>query len=187
MENIREDEEIYLKDIELDDAYDLRYWKLYKDERLKGYNYGNFTELDCEIWFMNISHYKKRYFAVKKKKDDRLIAFIGLKNYNPILKKSVLGIVFDPAYSSKGYGFKAMNMLLDYYFNSLKFSELDLEVNDFNKRAINLYKKLGFKKTGMTTELFENQDVYFDDRYFVKRFNKIYSKISKMKLRKDER
>ena len=67
MENIREDEEIYLKDIELDDAYDLRYWKLYKDERLKGYNYGNFTELDCEIWFMNISHYRKRYFAVKKK------------------------------------------------------------------------------------------------------------------------
>lgn len=187
MEIIGKDDEIYLKIIDIDDAYDLRYWKLFEDERLKGYNYGNFTELDSEIWYMNVTSYRKKYFSVRKIEDDRLIAFIGLKNINKIFKKSTLGIVFDPKYTSKGYGFKAMTILLNYYFNDMKFNELYLEVNDFNLRAKRLYKKLGFKKIGEKLEVFENQDVKIDERYFVKKFNKVYSKISKMIIRKDER
>lgn len=187
MEIIGKDDKIYLKYLELDDAYDLRYWKLYNDERLKGYNYGNFTQIDSEIWYMNVTGFRKKYFAVRRIKDNRLLAFIGLKNVNVILKKSILGIVFDPAYSSKGYGYRAMKILLDYYFHTLKFLELELDVNDFNKRAISLYKKLGFKKSGTRLEIFENQDIEVDDKYFIKRFNKVYSKISHMIIRKDGR
>ncbi|MDY3006399.1 GNAT family N-acetyltransferase [Anaerococcus sp. AGMB00486] len=187
MEIIGKDEEIYLKEIDIDDAFDLRYWKLFEDERLRGYNYGNFTEIDSEIWYRNVKGFRKKYFAVRRIKDDRFIAFIGLKDINKIIKKSVLGIVFDPAFTSKGYGFKAMTILLDYYFNDMKFYELYLEVNDFNVRAKKLYEKLGFKKIGTSFEVFENQDVEIDGEFFVKRYNKVYSKISQMRIRKGER
>ncbi|MDU3687499.1 MAG: GNAT family protein [Anaerococcus hydrogenalis] len=187
MKIIGKDDQIYLKKIDLDDAYDLRKWDMHEDERLKGYNYGNFSQIDCEVWFMNVNIYRKRYFAVKKIEDDSFIAFIGLKNYNPILRKSELGIVFDPKYTSKGYGYKAMKILLDYYFNDLKFYELYLDVNDFNKRAFNLYDKLGFKKTGKTVEIFENQEICPDGENFILRNGKVYSVITKMRIRKDGR
>ncbi|MDU2830583.1 MAG: GNAT family protein, partial [Anaerococcus sp.] len=85
------------------------------------------------------------------------------------------------------FGYKAMKILLDYYFNDLKFHELNLDVNNFNKRAISLYEKLGFRKIGNTTEIFENQEIFPDDKYFFKRNGKIYSLITKMKIRKDGR
>lgn len=187
MKIIGKDDKIYLKKLDLDDAYELRKWSMNEDERLKGYNYGNFSQIDCEVWFMNVNIYRKRYFAVRKIDDDSFIAFIGLKNYNPILRKSELGIVFDPQYTSRGYGFKAMKILLDYYFEDLKFNELYLDVNNFNKRAISLYEKLGFKKCGDTIEIFENQEIYPDDQYFFMKNGKIYSFITKMKIRKDGR
>lgn len=111
---------------------------------------------------------------------------MGLKNYNPLTKKAKLGIVFDPNFTSMGYGYAAMEILLDYYFNTLKFRELLLEVNLFNDRALRLYKSLGFKETGLTSEVFENQDIEFDQRYFEEKRGLIYSKILKMKLTKDD-
>ncbi|MDU6547250.1 GNAT family protein, partial [Anaerococcus vaginalis] len=80
-----------------------------------------------------------------------------------------------------------MQILLDYYFEDLKFNELYLDVNNFNKRAISLYEKLGFKKCGDTIEIFENQEIYPDDKYFLMKNGKIYSFITKMKIRKDGR
>ncbi|MDU2202474.1 MAG: GNAT family N-acetyltransferase, partial [Anaerococcus hydrogenalis] len=77
--------------------------------------------------------------------------------------------------------------LLDYYFNDLKFYELYLDVNDFNKRAFNLYEKLGFKKTGKTAEVFENQEIIPDGENFFYRNGKVYSVITKMRIRKDGR
>ena len=80
-----------------------------------------------------------------------------------------------------------MKILLDYYFNDLKFYELYLDVNDFNKRAFNLYDKLGFKAIGKTIEVFENQEICPDGENFILRNGKVYSVITKMRIRKDGR
>ena len=79
-----------------------------------------------------------------------------------------------------------MRELLDYYFNEINFKELILEVNLFNSRAIKLYEKLGFKEDGYTEEVFENQDIDYDDRFFEMDHGLIYSKILKMTLTKDD-
>ena len=76
--------------------------------------------------------------------------------------------------------------LLDYFFNEIKFRELLLEVNLFNDRAIRLYKKLGFKEMGYTKEVFENQEINHDDRFFEMDHGLIYAKIIKMILTKDD-
>ncbi len=48
---------------------------------------------------------------------------------------------------SKGYGNFALNWIIQYAFSTLNLSEIELEVYPFNKRAINLYEKFGFKET----------------------------------------
>lgn len=180
------DNRVYLEKMTRPTAYEIKDWVNFKDPRLSGYNYGNLSNFEINFWYNSICSPRKKYFAVRKKSDDRFIGFVGLKNYNPLTKRSLLGIVFDANYVSEGYGYDAMIVLLDYYFNDLKFKEMLLEVNLFNDRALNLYKKIGFKQRGMALELFENQDIEFDGRYFEKKGNLIYSKILKMKLTKED-
>ena len=48
---------------------------------------------------------------------------------------------------SKGYGSFALEWIIDYAFNTLNLCEIELEVYPFNKRAIGLYKKFGFKES----------------------------------------
>ena len=180
------DNRVYLEKMTRYTALKLNYWANYDDPRLSGYNYGNLTNFEINFWYNSISTPRKKYFAVKRCEDDRFIGFLGLKNYNPLTKRALLGIVFDANYVSCGYGYDAMIKLLDYYFNELKFKEMLLEVNLFNQRALRLYQKLGFKETGYCSELFENQDIEYDDRYFEKHGQLIYSKILKMKLTKDD-
>ena len=67
--------------------------------------------------------------------------------------------------------------------------KMNLDVNEFNTRAINLYKKIGFKKKVEYLGLFENQDIDFNDKeyenykdYFVINRGVIYSRIYTMSL-----
>ena len=177
---------VYLEKMKRSTAFEIKDWANYEDPRLSGYNYGNLSNFEINFWYNSICSPRKKYFAVRRSEDDKFIGFVGLKNCNPLTRRSLLGIVFDADFVSDGYGYDAMQLLLDYYFNELRFKEMLLEVNLFNERALNLYKKLGFKERGFDRELFENQDIEFDDRYFEKRGNLIYSKILKMKLTKDD-
>ena len=176
---------VYLEKMDRKTAYELKNWDNFANPYLSGYNYGNLSDFEINFWYNSISTPRKRYFAIRRFEDDRLIGFLGLKNYNPLSKKSILGIVFDAGFTSMGYGHDAMEILLDYYFNDLRFKEISLEVNLFNQRALNLYKKLGFIEIGKDIDLFENQDIDFDQRYFENINGMVYSKILKMKLTKD--
>ncbi|MCD6449035.1 MAG: GNAT family N-acetyltransferase [Thermotogaceae bacterium] len=48
-----------------------------------------------------------------------------------------------------------MKLLLDYAFNYLNLYKINLEVYEYNKKAIEFYKKLGFKIQG---KLIENNE-----------------------------
>ena len=99
---------IYLDKIDRESALELKNRGNFTDPRLIGYNYGNLTDFELRLWYGNINMPNKRYFAVRRKEDDRFIGFIGLKNINPILKRAKLGIVFDANYVSLGYGYEAL-------------------------------------------------------------------------------
>lgn len=172
--------QVYLKEIEYEDALDFKDRGLFDDPYLKGYNYGDFSDMDIRMRYYTINMPRKRYFAVKDRLSGKMVGFIGMKKINPLAKKSLLGIVFDPNYVSQGLGYEAMTLFLDYYFGELSYSRLDLEVNEFNTRAIRLYEKLGFLEVGETLQVFENQDIDPDPRYFVEEGGTIYAKIRQM-------
>lgn len=53
---------------------------------------------------------------------------------------------------SKGYGQEALFLLSFYAFEVLRLHRLQLHVLSFNKRAINAYKKVGYKEIGRLRE-----------------------------------
>ena len=178
---------IYIKNIEFSDALKFSEWGNFETPLLKGYNYGNFTSFDARIWINSVNSLRKKYFAVYEKKEDNFIGFIGLKSIKVFKKTSKLGIVFSPQYVGKGYGNEAIEGFLKYYFNELGFVEMTLDVNTFNQRALNLYKKLGFEIVGEDIEVFENQNIELDPSNFEEINSVIYSKIYKMVLKREDK
>ena len=85
--------------------------------------------------------------------DGQPIGFMGLSNIQKIDKNADLFIAIgEDAYRGKGYGKQALIWLLDYAFYTLKLHKVNLGVVDANKRAIRLYKFLGFVMEGRKRE-----------------------------------
>lgn len=99
-------------------------------------------------WIKSLSKNKtEKQFAICTK-ENKHIGSIGLhldlKNRN-----ANTGIMIgDKNYHGKDYGYEAMKLALNYGFRKLKLHRIDLNVYEYNTRAIKLYKKLGFKKEG---------------------------------------
>lgn len=185
-----EGKKIWLKDLELEDALKIKEWGVIDNALFCDYNLSQLTIDELKTWFIfKKRSMKKRYFAIYTKDDNSMIGYVGLKNINRLLSKGVLGIVLDPNYINGGYGTESIDLLLNYYFNEKNMSKVTLEVNAFNKRALHVYEKLGFKFEAEYLEDFENQNIDFKDSfykdyedYFVIYNGLIYSKIYLMKL-----
>jgi len=81
------------------------------------------------------------YYVLKNK--DEVIGFLEVSIIEPECE------LFDIAIKSEYQGKKLSIMLMDYLFNLCKERHCEtifLEVNNINNKAINLYKKYGFKE-----------------------------------------
>lgn len=184
----------YIRDLEEADKEKLVDWTDFEDPIFYGYNYSDMTRDERDLWYTTKKFpFRSRYFAVIDYKNDHMIAFLGMKEINRFLKSSKLGIVMDAKYVSKGLGKTIMDLFLDYYFGRLKMKRMALEVNEWNTRALKLYKKLGFRKYSEYLQKFENQDLDLGSHDYDKVRNSfvnsdgvLYSKIYKMTLSKKE-
>lgn len=141
-----------------EDVKKLRTWTRNNDYLLHDYDVIIDDEEEEEAFYSlkKRSLFKRYYKAVYK---GELIAYIGMKKINYFLRKSELSIVMNPARQNAGFGYKIMKIYLDKYFNEMRYRKISLEVNAFNKRAIRLYEKLGFKRKAYYLDLYNNQDI----------------------------
>ncbi len=62
----------------------------------------------------------------------------------------------------QGYGKKMYELMMDYCFKKLKMHMLYLYTSEYNKIAVSLYKKMGFKVTGRITDYKFLDGKYYD-------------------------
>ncbi len=90
-----------------------------------------------------------KIFGIIDSKTDKLIGGVGLHDINNYNQTAMFGIyIGDKSFVSKGYGEEATKLMLDYGFNILNLHNIYLLVYEYNKKAIELYKKIGFKIIG---------------------------------------
>lgn len=85
----------------------------------------------------------------------------------------------DKNYWDKGYGTNASKVIIDYGFRKLNLHKIFLDVYEYNKRAIRLYKKLGFKIEGA-----QRENILYNGKFYDKILMGILKKwwdISKIK------
>ena len=84
---------------------------------------------------------------------------IGEMNYRNIGGKTAeIGIkICDSSRQGKGYGPKAIRMLLDALFGDYGYEKIILDTNLNNKRAQQVYEKIGFRRIGERIDTWKDQ------------------------------
>lgn len=101
------------------------------------------------------------WFSVVLKEDNRLIGEAGLlRMFHPWKTTDLALIIGEKDCWGKGYGTEAIKLLLDYAFGYLSFHRVAVGVVGFNKRALQFYEKVGFKKEGI-----QRDGYYYNHRY----------------------
>jgi len=68
--------------------------------------------------------------------------------------------LFAEKYFGKGYGSQATQLMLQYGFEQLDLHRIELEVFDFNPRALHVYKKAGFVQEGVKRDVLYWEGIY---------------------------
>lgn len=103
------------------------------------------------------------WLAIKLNKNNKHIGNIEIGQIDWVHKRGTFAILLgDKKESGKGYAFEASNLILDHSFNKLNLHRIQLGVHEKNTAAINLYKKIGFKKEGVWREYFLRNGKYYN-------------------------
>jgi RimJ/RimL family protein N-acetyltransferase len=89
------------------------------------------------------------FFIIRTLADDRAIGLIDLSGFNWPARHAWVGIgLGEREFWGKGYGTEAMAILLGYAFEELNLNRVNLNVFEYNERAIKSYLKCGFVEEG---------------------------------------
>ncbi|MBZ9632737.1 GNAT family N-acetyltransferase [Clostridium sp. FP1] len=94
--------------------------------------------------FVNID---KKYISIVNEKGV-VVGYITYKEVSGCKNVYVLGIAIGQNFWNRGYGQDSIKTLLKYLFMDMAAHRVELEVLDFNLRAIQCYKKCGFLEEG---------------------------------------
>ncbi len=149
-------EKTYIKKLQYKDIDAMQLWGQHKNPLLEGYNFPIMTARERMRWYRKKHGLSRRCFGVWNF-EDRLIGYIALRDIRWFKRTSILGIVFDPKQTDKGYGTDSLRRFLQYYFHHMKMKRLELKVAPFNKRAEVCYLKCAFKFLNYEYDYFEDQ------------------------------
>lgn len=115
-------------------------------------------------WYENMRKDKERYtFGIRTLEGDKLIGNCGLFNIDWRNRTALFGIaVGDKTYWGRGYGTDATRIMMGYGFDELNLNRVQLDVYDYNKRAIKSYEKVGFVHEGTRRQALFREGVYHD-------------------------
>jgi RimJ/RimL family protein N-acetyltransferase len=106
-----------------------------------------------------LKEFSLNFLAESKKNAYYFIYELGLVQnfvgYIVVVDGKNFGMFLLKEYWGGGYGYEALNLFLDYFFNKMNKRKIHLVVYEKNYAAIAIYQKLGFIKTGksLTVEL----------------------------------
>lgn len=100
-----------------------------------------------------VNEYELKKTAKVFIKDNKIIGFISVSRY---FERAELNYIFVKKEFRNNH---IASILIEDILNTLNDIEsIDLEVNEFNKPAINLYEKYGFKQIGIRKNYYNNED-----------------------------
>lgn len=106
--------------------------------------------IDDTIRFINIinkgiNNKKWINWAIVNKEDNKVIGSINIWNFDLEENKAEIGYGLNPLYQGRGLMSEALNAVIDYGFNVMDLSKLEVWTDKRNVKSIRLVEKSGFK------------------------------------------
>jgi diamine N-acetyltransferase len=99
------------------------------------------------------------------------VGCIDVYDFDPRHRRAGLGILIDESQRGKGYGIKAIQVLLPYLFQKLDLYSVYAEVLAVNVASVSLFEHAGFERMGVRKSwLYDGEKLL--DQYFYQRFSK---------------
>ena len=117
-----------------------------------------FDSEEAYNWWFNGP--KKEYYIIEY--DEIPIGYFRTSNYSADNKNIYIGADLHSDWRGMGLSYIAYLRFIPFMFESLNLHKISLEVLATNKRAINLYKKLGFVEEGRKREEVLKHGFYID-------------------------
>ncbi|MGB4293497.1 MAG: GNAT family protein [Bacteroidales bacterium] len=104
---------------------------------------------------------------IDTKENKKTIGTIDLFDFDPFHQRAGVGILIaDESSRRKGYASMALKCLIDYCFNTLQLHQLYCNILSSNCESMELFKKLGFVKTGIKKDWVKTSNGYLDEHLF---------------------
>lgn len=121
-------------------------------------------QLEDELeWISEKKKNKTVIFSLLEKNTYEFIGNIELMSIENNIGE--LGICITPRKQNKHYGYEAIKRFIKYCIDELHLNGISLSVYSHNQKAINLYKKLGFKEYKVDKNVGKYNNNYIDDIY----------------------
>lgn len=107
----------------------------------------------------------KFFFVVVERETNHPVGICLIYDISYIHGKGTMGILIDEDYQNKGYGKEASNLVLEFAFNILNLNNMMLYAIEFNKKAIKMYKNIGFQLIGRRRKAYPINNQVYDEVY----------------------
>ena len=130
-----------LKHMTEDDAKNICNWEYFGEYSI--YNVGGWQNAVDNKWAIAAEETRKEQFRIVCEENKEMLGYFRFRLEH---KKIILGLGMHPEKCGKGIGKQFMEFILN--TKELKGKLIELEVRNFNKRAIKCYQSVGFKIIG---------------------------------------
>ncbi len=119
-----------------------------------------------EEWYEQASRPGESYhFSIRTLADDELIGNCGLIGIDHKNGGASLGLyIGEKEQWDKGFGTDATRLILRFAFNELNLHRVQLQVYEYNPRAVRVYEKVGFVHEGVRRQALFREGQYHDVR-----------------------
>lgn len=102
-----------------------------------------------ESSYNDIYHLKQLRLIIERNSDFKPIGAIDLFDFEPNHLRAGVGVLIgEKSERSRGYGSAALDLLIDYSFNTLHLKQLFCNILEENKVSVNLFVSKGFEVIG---------------------------------------
>lgn len=98
--------------------------------------------------------------------DGMFVATVGtvdLFDFDPFNNRAGLGIMLEDHYQGNGFAYETLQLLIEYCFDFLHLNQLYCHIPANNGPSLKLFRKCGFKESGILKSWLRSVDGYMDE------------------------
>ena len=94
------------------------------------------------------------------------IGAIDIFEFEPVHMRAGIGILIEEKYRGQGYASQALDLLIDYAFNTLQLHQVFCNISPENQESLNLFKSKGFQLVGLKKDWNKFKNHWYDECLF---------------------